>query len=242
MMEVPEARDVITKELHALVEPFSAGTGPVRLHTAEGDAAKEIVRYADEWTADLLVIGTHGRSGFDRFALGSVAEKVLRKASCPVLTLPPGAARTVDGVAYRHVLCPTDFSECSEGALDFAVALALRADATVTALHVVDTLDGQHDSNGPTYIAELRRKHMESEHNSLRELMATRAATGCRITELVVSGRPHREILRVATEHQADVIVLGVRGRGSVDLALFGSTTNQVVRRSTCPVITVRGR
>lgn len=242
MMQIPEAREVITKELRTLVEPFTADGNRIQLHTSEGDAAKAIVRYADEWAADLLVIGTHGRSGFDRFTLGSVAEKVLRKASGPVLTLPPGVARTVGEVAYRNILCPTDFSHCSESALDLAVALGLKADAAITALHVIEALDGEQELNGPPYIAELRRRQCETERESLRELTSARTAAGSRIAELVVLGRPHLEIVRVATERRADLIVMGVRGRGSVDLALFGSTTNQVVRRATCPVITVRGQ
>lgn len=242
MMQIPEAREVITKELRTLVEPFAAGGSPVRLHASEGDAAKEIVRYADEWGADLLVIGTHGRSGFDRFALGSVAEKVLRKASCPVLTLPPRAPRTVSEVAYRQILCPTDFSDCAENALDFAVTLAQRADAAVTALHVIEALDGEQELKGPGYVAEFRRLQCEGARDSLHELASARVKAGCRIAELVVLGRPYREILRVATEHQADVIVMGVRGRGPIDLTLFGSTTNQVVRRATHPVITVRSQ
>jgi len=229
-MHVPDMREEITKGLRTLVEPFVLGGRPVPLHTTEGDAAREIVRYADDWGADLVVIGTHGRSGFDRFALGSVAEKVLRKASCPVLTLPPGAARCVVDVAYRHMLCPTDFSECSADALDFAVTLAVRADADVTALHVIEAPDGEQEPHG------------ETERDALREFTTAHTVTGCRISELVVRGRPHREILRVATERQADLVVMGVRGRGPVDLTLFGSTTNQVVRRAACPVMTVRGR
>jgi len=126
--------------------------------------------------------------------------------------------------------------------LDFAVTLALRADAAVTALHVIDALDGEQGLNGPKYVADFRRHQCEDAHDSLRELLSARAITECRIAKLVVLGRPYREILRIATERQADLIVMGVRGRGPVDLTLFGSTTNQVVRRATCPVITVRGQ
>ena len=242
MMGVPEARAVITNELRTLVEPFAAGGNPVRQHTSVGDAAWEIVRYADESRSDLVVIGTHGRSGFDRFALGSVAEKVLRKASCPVLTLPPGLARAVGDITYRQILCPTDFSECSERALEFAVALAKKANAAVTALHVVDALDGEQELQGPKYVADFRRLQCDGAHDSLRALLSDHASGDCRVTKHVVLGRPYREILRLATERQVDLIVMGVRGRGPVDLTLFGSTTNQVVRRATCPVITVRGQ
>jgi nucleotide-binding universal stress UspA family protein len=93
MMQVPEARDSIMNDLHALVKPFAASGVALHVRTAEGDAASEIVRYARELDTDLIVMRTHGRSGFDRFTLGSVSEKVLRKAPCLVLTLPAGVGR-----------------------------------------------------------------------------------------------------------------------------------------------------
>ena len=89
--------------------------------------------------ADLLVIGTHGRSGFERLVLGSVTEKVLRKASCPVLTVPkrlPDAV-PVGPVLFKRILCPVDFSESSLHALSYAVSMAQEADGQLTVLHVV---------------------------------------------------------------------------------------------------------
>jgi nucleotide-binding universal stress UspA family protein len=106
---------------------------------------------------------------------------------------------------------------------------------------VVEALDGEQELKGPRYVAEFRQLQLEGAHESLRELLAAHATAECPIAELVVLGRPHREILRIASEQRADLIVMGVRGRGPVDLTLFGSTTNQVVRRASCPVITVRG-
>jgi nucleotide-binding universal stress UspA family protein len=208
-----------------------------------GDAATEIVRHARDIDADLVVMGTHGRSGFDRFTLGSVTEKVLRKASCPVLTLPPGAARVVEAVEYRRVLWPTDFSEPSEWALDFAVSIAERTKGVVLALHVVETPAGDPlGPESPEYEAAFRRYQCDRAKNDLHELVDQNLAARCQIDEAVVPGKPYEEILRMAADRSADVIVIGVRGRGSVDLTLFGSTTNQVVRRATCPVITLRGR
>ena len=240
MMQVPEARESITKELQALTRPFSSVASALPLKTAEGDAATEIVRHADELHADLIVMGTHGRSGFDRFTLGSVTEKVLRRAACPVLTLPPEAARTTNAVQYQRILCPTDFSDSSDHALDFAIALALKSHATVTALHVIETIDGGEKL--PTYIVELRRRQCDAEREFLHDLVSARGPHGGDIAEAVVLGKPQREILRIAAEQDVDLIVMGVRGRGPVDLTLFGSTTNQVVRRARCPVVTVRPR
>jgi nucleotide-binding universal stress UspA family protein len=266
MMEIPEARDSITRELEALVAGASSSGPTGALRTREGDAAAEIVREAKEVRADLIVMGTHGRSGFDRFALGSVAEKVLRKAPCPVLTLPPGAPRSAGNVMFARILCPVDFSAPSHQALDMARSLAQKSHGQVTVLHVVDAPDTQ-DLLAPEYIVELRRRQTESAERALHQFVADTASNSAArgldstptgapdaaptatpqpevpvvVSALVSTGTPHREILRVAGEHQADLIVLGVRGRGPIDITLFGSTTNQVVRRATCAVMTVGG-
>jgi len=184
-------------------------------------------------------MGTHGRSGFDRLTLGSVAEKVLRKTPCPILTIPPGAARAAPDVSVRQILCPTDFSTCSEPAMDFALALADRANAAVTALHVVETIEAGPELSGA--MSELQKRRCDTERRYLEKINAARAG-GHRITNAVTRGRAYLEVLRIAEERVIDLIVMGVRGRGQVDMALFGSTTNHVVRRATCPVVTVCAR
>jgi len=242
MLEVPEARTAILKELEAVTAAFASKGIRVPMETAEGDPAAEIVQRAEALEVDLIVMGTHGRSGFDRFTLGSVTEKVLRKASCPVLTLPPSAPRKVDDVVYRRILCPIDFSPSSARALDFGLTVAAKAGAAVTVLHVVESWDPERELEGSSYIAELRRRQCETEQASLRQFTATRNVGARELEHLVVLGWPHREIVRLAAERAADLIVMGVRGRGPVDLTLFGSTTNQVVRRAACPVATIRTR
>jgi len=239
LLQVPEARKSIADELHLLLAPLSSAGVTVRTQIAEGNTASEIVRHAAEHDVDLVVMGTHGRSGFDRLTLGSVAEKVLRKAPCPVLTIPPGVARTATDVSVRQILCPTDFSTCSEHAMDFALSLADRANAAVTALHVIETIEARPELSGA--MAELQKRRCDTERRYLEEINAARAG-GSRITNAVTLGRPYLEVLRIAEERAIDVIVMGVRGRGPVDMALFGSTTNHVVRRATCPVVTVCAR
>jgi nucleotide-binding universal stress UspA family protein len=245
MLQVPEARETIAQELRAMLEPYSTTGTPLRLHTAEGDSAGEIVRHASELQMDLIVLGTHGRGGFDRFTLGSVTEKVLRKAPCPVLTLPPGAASSIATLDYRTILCPTDFSPSSERGVDFALSMARRSHATVTVLHVIETVDDDTDTD-TTERTTLTGRHAdtryEEEAQALHSRLATHVQPSDRVSELITTGKPHRVILRVASDCRADLIVIGVRGRGPVDLTLFGSTTNQVVRRALCPVITVRSR
>jgi len=239
LLQVPEARKSMADELHLLLAPFSSTGVTVRTQITEGNPAAEIVRHAAGHDIDLVVMGTHGRSGFDRLTLGSVAEKVLRKAPCPVLTIPPGAARTATDVSVRRILCPTDSSACSEQAVDFALYLADRAGAVVTALHVIETIDARPELSGA--MAELQKRRCDTERRYLEDMHAARAGAN-RLTNAVTLGRPYLEILRMAEERAIDLIVMGVRGRGAVDMALFGSTTNHVVRRATCPVVTVRAR
>jgi nucleotide-binding universal stress UspA family protein len=243
MLQIPEARETIAQELRDMVEPYSTTSTPVRVHTAEGDAAREIVRHASELQADLIVMGTHGRGGFDRFALGSVTEKVLRKAPCPVLTLPPGAASTAATLSYRSILCPTDFSPSSERGLDFALSVARRSHATVTVLHVIEAVDDDAITRDrrPTLDAHAQPRFAE-EAAALHVRLANHVQPHDSVSELITRGKPYQSILRVATDCGADLIVIGVRGRSAVDLTLFGSTTNQLVRRATCPVVTVRSR
>ena len=108
----------------------------VELLVDEGPPHRRILQYAQAVTADLVVLGTHGRGGVERMLLGSVAERVLRKAECPVLTVPPKARAT--GLPYKRLLCPVDFSGPSLSALRFATSIALESDAHLTILYVFE--------------------------------------------------------------------------------------------------------
>lgn len=88
-------------------------------------------------------------------------------------------------------------------------------------------------------VADIRARQCEAAQQALKNVVAEQGV-GIEVEELVVIGRPHEQIVSTADERQADLIVMGVRGRGAVDMTLFGSTTNQVVRRARCPVLTVR--
>ena len=117
--------------LRRLADEESAAGIDVELLVREGNPAAEILSQADALPADLLVLGSHGRSGFERLMLGSVTEKVLRKAKSPVLIVPQGLPDAVPAapVVFKRILCPVDFSDCSTRALDFAMSLAQEAEA-----------------------------------------------------------------------------------------------------------------
>jgi nucleotide-binding universal stress UspA family protein len=219
-----------------------AGEPPVEALVVAGRITSEIVRLAREMPADLLVMGTHGRSGFERLLLGSATEKMLRKAPCPLLTVPRRAPDAVPagGALFTRILCAVDFSPSSLQALALAESLAKEADAELTVLHVLEpvsfvepvTMGGSGappiDPDAPT--AARRR---------LSGVVSSEARTFSHLSEVVTSGKPYREILREAADRRSELIVLGAHG-GGLGVAAFGSTTNHVVRDATCPVLSVR--
>jgi nucleotide-binding universal stress UspA family protein len=203
-----------------------------------GAPVKQILKTAESVPADLIVIGTHGLSGWEHLMLGSVTEKILRQATCPVMTVPP-KARTTSQLPYKRILCPVDFSEPSLSALELAFSLAHEGDADLTILHVFDWPD-EPLTTRPIQIPEYRRELEHEAGRKLESLVPLHEQDRCRPKALMGHGKPYREILGVAMEDRADLIVMGVHGRNALDLMLFGSTTNQVVRRATCPVLTLR--
>ena len=221
-----------------------AGVAPDATFAAEsGDPATTIVDQALAMPADLLVMGTHGHRGFKRLLLGSVTESVLREAPCPVLTVPPHArATTSAAVTFEHILCPMDFSPAALQAMGFALDLARQANGAVTLLHAIEWLAEEEPRVHAHFSVQEYRRHLTQDaHQRLRALVAEESRTWCAIEPVVVIGRAYREILQAAESKPADLIVMGAQGRGGVGLALFGSTTQQVVRGATCPVLTVRG-
>ena len=240
----PADRDQLLADVTAFAEKESAPGITIEAAIRGGSTAAEILDHAASMKADLLVIGTHGRSGFERLLLGSVAEKLLRKANCPVMTVPRKLPDAVPAgpVLYRRILCPVDFSESSLRALKYAISLAQEADGQLTVLHVVAhefeyTADIEY--NAGLRIGEFLKEREDALQRRLQELIAG-APEFCRVESLMARGKPWREVLRISEEKQSDVIVIGVQGRGAADLLFFGSTTQHVVREASCPVLTLR--
>ncbi|MBI3047774.1 MAG: universal stress protein [Acidobacteria bacterium] len=240
----PVSREEVVSELRRALDEAGAGNLDAAVAAEAGEPAATIVDQAVRIGADLLVIGTHGRSGFDRLLLGSVTEKVLRKAPCPILTVPPHVvpAAPKAEVIFRRILCPMDFSPPALQAFGFAVDLARQANGTVTVLHVIEWLAEEEPREHAHFNVPEYRQHLVAHaRERLRALVAEEPRTWCEIEEMVAVGRPYREVLKTAAATKTDLIVMGAQGRGGVGLVLFGSTTQQVVRTATCPVLTVRG-
>jgi nucleotide-binding universal stress UspA family protein len=232
-------------EVVAMLQQQAEATGATAVNPAleakSGDATEVIVGRALALPADLVVMGTHGRSGFNRLLYGSIAEQVLHRASCPVLAVPPHAPATAD-VTFKRVVCALDFSPASLQAVGFALDLARQANGALTVLHAVEWLPEEEPRVHTHFnVPEYRQHLIDDARARIMELIADESQTWCAIEPVVTAGRAYREILRVAKERGADLIVMGTQGRGGIGLALAGSATQQVVRGAACPVLTVRG-
>src|SRR5262245_21696760 len=205
----------------------------------EGNAAPCILERATLLRADLIVMGTHGLSGFERLMMGSVAEKVLRKASCPVMTVPPATVTTAK-VPYTRLLCPVDFSDSSLAALRVAFSLAKEADAHLTILQVFDWPPDDDLLLERFDAPEFRREVECRARTRLEALVTDEVRVWCKPATKISYGKPYRQILETAANDRSDLVIMGVRGRNPLDLAVFGSTTNHVIRQACCPVLTMR--
>ena len=190
--------------------------------------------------ADLLVLGTHGRSGFQHMMLGSVTEKVMRKASCPTLVVPPRAldVSPTQPVRMTRMLCPLDFSGSSLNAFTWAKSLAQETGARLTVLAVVDIAYELRDSAMLANV-DVEAMARAAETGTRRRLDALVANGARTIDAVVATGSAPEAILARAAQDSADLIVMGVHGRGAVDLRLFGSTTHRVIRGAPCPVLII---
>jgi nucleotide-binding universal stress UspA family protein len=192
--------------------------------------------------ADLVVLGTHGRAGLEHLFLGSVAEKLIRRLPCPVLTVSHEEGRTwaAPGLITR-ILCATDFSPSSAEALRLARMIAEKHGAEITLLHAIENAPDFGDNAYRSLLdvealcKELVRRTEERLRGVVEELGA-----GPRVDIKAVVGCAYKEVLRIAAADRADLIVIGAQGHGFLEHLLSGSNAQHIIRRSTCPVLTVR--
>ncbi|MGE0813320.1 MAG: universal stress protein [Vicinamibacterales bacterium] len=236
----PVPIEEVERAMHAAVPADLVAGLDARFEAADGAPAVAIAQFAREHEAQLVVMGTHGRSGFDRLISGSVTEKVLRRASCPVLTIPPHAAARPAGATFSRVLCAVDYSPVSERAMTLGLDLARQSQGAAVVAHVIEWLpDEEVRAHAHYNVAEYRAHVYEEARQRIHALLSDESRAWCEIEEVVRVGRAHRELLRLAAERDCDLIALGAHGRGALGQALFGSTTPQVVRGAACPVLVV---
>ncbi len=195
-----------------------------------------VERMLAEHKFDMIVLGTHGRTGPLKLLMGSVAEEIFRRSPIPVLTIGPhvrGGAH--GGGRFRRLLFATDFTHASLAALPWAISLAQENQARLTLLYVV--AHPRHNAQGVVQSAA-------SLLGDLHELVPKEAEFWCRPEPLLEYGEPGESIVRAASIQAADLIVLGVRStRQHIEVKTYTgrATAHEVLAHAECPVLTVRG-
>ena len=227
-----EARNLETKRLRAFLQTELPDIES-EVQLWEGTVSQVLASAIDRDSADLVVLGTHGRTGIGKVLLGSSAEEILRNAPCPVLTIGPHA-QPDHQLRLSEILYATDFSPASLSGARYAIALAQEYGAKLTLLHVVEgrkTDELVHESD-----------LIESSKRLLRTLVpqgALREEPQCEVK----LGIPAEKILEVAQQTHAGLIVLGARRASGVPGAashLPIATVHKVIAHAPCPVLTVR--
>jgi nucleotide-binding universal stress UspA family protein len=204
-----------------------------------GEASSVLSHLIGEHDIDLLVVGTHGRTGARKLLMGSIAEKLFRQAPCPVLTIGPNVSRKLaQEIRFHNILFATDFSKHSLAALPYAVSLAEEDQAQLSFLHVVD--------QSAAAIADLQAVK-SSLMRRLEELAPPESESWCNLQCLVEFSQPFalpaEKIVEIASDCPADLIVLGLRPTHralSTVTHLSHSIAQHVVAHAACPVLTVR--
>jgi len=204
-----------------------------RVMMLEGPVAECLLQCACDKKIDLIVVGTHGRGGIAKALLGSVAEKLFRHSSVPVLTIGPNIHHTRGWDHLRQVLAPCDLTPKSHPAVKYACDLAKAHNSKVTVLYVVD------DANEGTRINPDRIKASILER--LVDIVG-RNAEGLDLNYKVAFGRVAPTILDAACSISAELIVLGIRPSSGVLDRFQWPIAYELVREATCPVLTMRGK
>jgi nucleotide-binding universal stress UspA family protein len=193
-----------------------------------------ILSYAEDHGVDCIVMGTYGRTGIDRFVLGSVAEQTLRESPVPVVTVHED---TVIDADFESILVPTDGSDSAEAAVDQAIELASADDAALHVVYVVDTGVVWDETGAGTVLDALEGAGQRALDSVVERARAAGVST---VEASVLNGVPHRAIDEYATERDVDLVVMGTHGRTGVDRYLLGSVTERVVRLTDVPVLALK--
>jgi nucleotide-binding universal stress UspA family protein len=209
-------------------------------HIVSGIPSERVIAAAQSEEADLLVVGTRGKSGLAHVLLGSTAERVIRSAPCPVLAVPglKDHPSTEESISLKRILVPTDLSDCSLDAVEYAAVVARQSKASVELLHVLEPVyygldfTFEHASE-----RERKRKQMAQ---VLEDVSADLLTAGIISKTCIRGGIPPDTILEYVQTSSSDLIIMGTHGRRGLSHLMAGSVTEAVLRRGRCPVLAVR--
>src|SRR5246127_3934014 len=221
-------------QMHQFTQQYSVGRIQPELVVDQGNAPRCILSFAQKENIEGIVMGTHGRSGFDRLVLGSSTDRVIRKAACPVLVVSNAAQKTLHVEPDRRhrlsrILYCTDFSHNSEQARGYAISLVAEYKAELALFHVTEK---PPDISKAQAIVAARTQELD-------KLVSQTERENLNVRSAVRFGKPYEEIVRYANEAQANLIIMTARGGDAVDRAVFGSTTYRVIQLGPCPVLAI---
>jgi nucleotide-binding universal stress UspA family protein len=212
----------------------------IQLLERQGDAVEEILGAAAAIASDVVVMGSRGRTGLQRLLLGSVTERIIRRSPAPVLTVPLGWRKGGgEAIKLASVLCAVDFSEPSGRAVDYAATIAEAGRAQLVLVHVLEW--AEELEKAPNTGNSLLPSSEDDAIEGMRMLLTNDVLVRCAPELVVGRGAPADEVLRIVQERQVDLVVLGIRRRNPIDLAVFGSTAQQLIRDGRCAVLAVHG-
>src|SRR5215471_11254018 len=197
-----------------------------------GDVYDQIKECIEAEKPELVVMGTHGRRGVERWFMGSTTEKLMRHSPVPIVTIGASGDRPLAAPRFRRILVTTDFSEGTPDALAHAFSVAQENESEVTLLHVIH--DISVDMSG-----KYRDSLMDGVRKQLDEMVPAEARNWCDVVTRVETGVPYRIILRTLEDEKIDLLVMNIHGKGMLDRALLGSTAERVVRAASCPVMLI---
>jgi nucleotide-binding universal stress UspA family protein len=231
-----------TAHLAELRRIATAADVQVKVSVQHGEPGGVILLHANSSNLrlpDLIVLGTHGRRGVDRLRLGSVAERVMHRASCPTLVMPNSTGEAADGLVspFDRILCAVDFSPASLAAFGHAASMARRGASALRVLHVVNAATPSMPRFAWEFAsADHSQALAKSASGRLRSLLGAHPDLYWTAQIQVVVGFVEEAIRRVAADMKADVLVIGVRRAGIVR-RLIGSVTARVLRTIALPVL-----
>lgn len=226
----PEIGQAMAEDLDKLANQLTQRGIKARTILTEGLVADSLEEIVQQEKPDLLVVGTHGAHGLERLIIGSTAEAILRKVSCPVLTIGPGCRKiTRKGLALQTILYATVLQHPSEAALQYAASLARAMHAHVELVHAVDE------------VHEMSRREVEIELQSQTELLADalKGSDG-KVSAHRVYGEPVEAIVHRASKTKADLIVLCVERGMPLAPFLPAGIAYRLICSAPCPVVTLK--
>jgi len=224
---------------------FGAGPRTQDCHIRLGKPFQEIIATAAELKADLIVIATHGQSGFKHLTLGSTTEKIIRHARCPVLAVREatrGPIKTAaEGIVLQKILVPIDFSKCAREGAKYASVFATAVGADLLLMHVIhppDYMPVEGAMAGPHWPQLIDTARLDAE-DKLDEMVNFLPLVGISAETQVAIGAPVDKLVEETARPDIDMVITSTHGYTGLRHALLGSVAEQLVRTARCPVLVV---